>query len=262
MKVGRSWLFILMALVFTRSVYGQQNLFNVPSSDITLKSKPFFQQQFNISPGLLQLNSTFCWGLGKEAEVGLNILGFNLKTTDNISIQTNGDLNSQPVYPFCTVNFQKAFTISRLFKFAVGTQTGFSKDLHLGTYNYVNLVTALPTRSKMVTGIYQGSKTFLGEGARNEIFAADQFGFQIGLEQEIIEEQLTFIAENISGRHSLGETTLGLAYYIFPHWALSCGYQFGNPKSDAVNALVLELTYVPSAHIHKKLFREGHHQKT
>ena len=212
---------------------------------------------------MIQLNSTFCWGIGREAEIGINVLSFNINTNGSPSLESNGDTANPPLYPFYTINFQKAFTISKLFKIAVGTQSGFSKDFHFGTYNYGNLITALQhTRSKIITGIYMGSTSFLGPGERNELFLTDELGFQIGLEQELIENQLTLIAENISGRHNLGETTLGLAYYLFPHWSLSCGYQFANPKSSTVNALVIEITYVPSAHIHKRIFQHGHHEKT
>jgi|GEM_PF-413481 len=258
----RYWFLIPIFFVFSQFAFGQQNLFNVPSSDITIKGTPFYQQQFNISRGLVQLNSTFCWGLGHEVEAGFNVLGLNITTNGPISLDTNGDVTNPPVYPFYMLNFQKAFTLNKLFKLALGTQTGFSKDLHIGTYNYLNLVTALHhTRSKIITGIYQGSKSFLGEGERNELFLTDKIGFQIGLEQEIIEEKLMVIAENISGRHNLGETTLGIAYFVSPLWALSAGYQFANPKSHTLNAVVLELTYVPSAPVHIKVFRHGHHQK-
>lgn len=258
----RYWFFVVALLFFFQSTLAQQNLFNVPSSDVTLKTTPFYQQQFNISQGLVQLNSTFCWGLGKGAEVGVNVLGLNMNTSGPASLDTNGDLNHPPVYPFFIANFQKAFTLNKLFKLAIGSQTGFSKDLHIGTYNYINLVTVLhSTRSKIITGVYQGSKSFLGPGERNEFFLKEEIGFQVGLEQEIIEEKLMLIGENISGRHNLGETTLGAAYFVSSAWALSCGYQFANPKSNTLNALVLELTYVPSAPVHVKLFRHGHHQK-
>lgn len=243
-------------------VMGQQNFFNVPSSDITLKAKPFFQQQFNISKGLVQLNSTFCWGLGHEAEVGVNVLGLNLTTNGPISIETNGDTTNPPVYPFFTFNFQKAFTLSPVFKVSVGTQTGFSNDFHFGMYNYGNLVTVLRvTHSKIVTGVYQSSNNFLGAGARTNLFPNGELGLQVGLEQEIIEDWLTLIAENITGKHNLGETTMGAACYILPHWALSAGYQFANPGSTTINAMVVEITYVPSAHLHKKIFRQGHQHK-
>jgi hypothetical protein len=258
----RNGFLIIIFFIFLHSALAQQNLFNVPSSDLTLKSTPFFQQQVNISHGLVQLNGTFCWGLGKEMEVGLNLLGLNMNTGTS-SLDTNGDTGNPPVYPLFMVNFQKAFTLNKLFKFGAGTQTGFSKGLHFATYNYLNLVTALHhTRSKIITGIYQGSKSFLGAGEKNNFLFTDQIGFQAGLEQEVVEKKLTLIAENISGKHNLGETTVGAACFISPAWALSCGYQFANPKSDALNAVVLELTYVPSASRHMKLFRHGHQKAT
>ncbi len=239
----------------------QQNLFNVPSSDITLKSKPFFQQQFNISNGLTQLNSTFCLGIGNNAELGFNVLGLNINT-NNFSIVSNGNLSEPPVYPFFTFNFQKAFVLNDVIKLSIGTQTGFSKDFHFGTYNYGNMIAIIKeTRSKLITGIYQSSDSFLGGGTRNSFSPDAPLGFQLGIEQELIENWVTLIAENITGKHNLGETTLGAACYVLPHWSLSLGYQFANRQSNTMNATVAEVTYVPSAHVHKKIFRQGHHHK-
>ncbi len=96
-------------------VFGQQNLFNVPSSDITPKAKPFFQQQFTIEAAVVQLNSTFSFGLGKNMEVGVNLVGVNVNTTSAGSlIQTNTNSGNNPVFPFYLINFQKAFELSEL----------------------------------------------------------------------------------------------------------------------------------------------------
>ncbi|MBY0436528.1 MAG: hypothetical protein K2U26_20735 [Cyclobacteriaceae bacterium] len=71
---------LVFVLLLATQAQGQQNLFNVPSSDITPKAKPFFQQQLNLSSGLVQFNSTFSYGLGRGAEIGVNILGLNVNT--------------------------------------------------------------------------------------------------------------------------------------------------------------------------------------
>lgn len=249
---------LLICFVSILRSEAQQNLFNVPSSDITLQGKPFFQQQFNISKGLIQFNSTFSYGLGAHTEVGLNVLGLNVEK--DFSLLTNGNKSVPPVYPFFMFNFQKAVVLNRLLKFGVGTQAGFSKGGHFGSYTYANLVTALThTRSKIITGAYYGSNSFLGTEERNPIVPVfEPVGFQLGIEQQIIEEKLLFIAENITGKHGLGETTLGGAYYLTEHWVLSAGYQFANPNSKTLSALVIEVTYVPSSTTHQKIYKHGH----
>lgn len=258
---------ILGVVVFSATVragLSQQNLFNVPSSDITLKNKFFFQQQFNINKDLYQSNTTLCYGLGKNSEIGINIIGLNVNTRFRRPLfLRNTDLNNPPVYPLYTINTQKAWVMSKLFKLALGTQTGFASQKDFGSFSYLNVVTIpVKWKSKIITGFYYATKSFLGAGTRNWVDTKLPVGIQLGLEQTIIEEKLFFIAENISGRHSLGETTIGGAFYISGHWVLSAGYQFANPGSATLNVGVMELTYVPSASTHKKIFRHGHIEKS
>lgn len=246
------------------NIAAQQNLFNVPSSDITIKSTVFFQQQINFGKDVIQLNTTFCWGLGREAEIGVNVLGVDINTGSGSStFKTNSDPGNPPAYPFYTINFQKAFTINKTLKVSFGTQAGYSKGFHFGGYGYGNLVTVIPkTRSKIITGIYTGSDIFLGPGDRNPAFPSndDPVGFQLGLEEEVIKEKLLLIGEHISGGNSFGVTTVGAALYVSHFWVLSCGVQFANPGNNNGNSLVVEFTHVPSAHVSKHIFRRGHHE--
>ena len=252
-----------MLVGFTSQAFAQQNLFNVPSSDITIKSKGFFQQQINLPRnGTVLLNSTFCWGLGNEFEIGFNVLGLFLNTGNpGSTVLSNSDENNPPVYPFYTINAQKAWTLNKSFKLALGTQTGFSAGMHFGTYNYLNLVTAIPKyQLKIVTGMNHGSESFLGPGDLNPLLPADYdpVGFQIGLEQEILKEKILLLAEHISGDHSLGVSVLGLGYHLTEHWVLSAGYQFSSSGNSTPNSLVFELTFVPSVISHRRIYREGH----
>lgn len=226
----------------------QQNLFNVPTSDITEAHKLFYQQQFNLTSDLVQLNTTFSYGLGKNMEAGINVIGLNLNTHSSGPVFiTNGNPGQTPLYPFYTFNFQKAFQLSRVFKLAAGTQTGFSIGANFGSYVYANLVTILPTtKTKIITGLYWGSDSFLGPEDRSFLIpTGSSLGTQIGLEQPIFKDRVFLIAENISGQHSLGETSLGAAWLFTRHWVWSMAYQFPNSQRHSTKALVLELTYVP-----------------
>lgn len=238
----------------------QQNIFNVPSSDITLKSKVFFQQQVNfISGGDILLNTTFCYGLGNELEIGFNVLGLFIEPGPKLL--SNSDASNPPVYPFFTVNLQKAWKLSNTFKLAAGAQTGFSTGMHFGTYNYFNTVTAIPKiKLKLVAGLNYGSKSFLGPGDLNPLLPAeyDPVGYQVGVEQEILHDKLFLQGEHISGTHSLGLTALGLGYHVTQHWVLSFGYQFSNHNNPSPNSVVFELTFVPSAVSSHRVYHEGH----
>lgn len=252
----------LLTLFFSLAfeAVGQQNIFNVPSSDITLKSKLFFQQQVNfIEDGDILLNTTFSYGLGNEFEIGFNVLGLFIEPGPKIL--SNPDISNPPVYPFFTVNLQKAWKLNNSFKLAAGTQTGFSVGMHFGTYNYLNFVTAIPKiHLKLIGGFNYGSSSFLGPGDLNPLLPAeyDPVGYQVGIEQELIHSILFFQGEHISGTHSLGLTALGFGYHISEHWVLSLGYQFSNENNPSPNSLVFEFTFVPSVISSHRVYHEGH----
>lgn len=253
----------IVTLLLGHSSIAQQNLFNVPSSDITIKGKPFFQQQLNfVNDGNLLLNSTFCYGLGNDFEIGVNVLGVFMNFNNpGSALETNSDNSNPPVYPFFTINAQKEWGLNKTFKLAIGTQTGLSVGGHFGTYDYLNVVTAIPSlHLKLITGLNYGSESFLGHGELNGIFPYEYipFGLQVGLEQELIKEKLLFIAEHISGDHSLGLSALGLGYHLTDHWVLSLGYQYTNNAGNSPNSVIFEFTFVPSAISHRRVYHEGH----
>lgn len=240
-------MFLALSVIEIESI-AQQNLFNVPSSDITVKGKIFFQQQFNISDGILISNSTFSYGLGKEAEIGINVIGLGVNVgSGNSFFLTHSNINQSPVYPFYTVNAQKAFQLSEKVKLTIGTQTGLSAGLHFGSYSYSNAVFTVPKwRTKLIIGIYGSTDSFFGPQERNVFFKGlEGIGFQVGVEQPILEDKLFLIVENISGRHSLAESTIGGAWRFTKNWVMSVGYQFSNPNSQTIDEWVLEFTYLP-----------------
>ena len=208
-----------------------------------------FQQQFNITSGLVQLNTTWCYGLGSGAEIGLNVIGLNVNTANfEPFFLANSNVMQPPTYPFYTVNAQKAFQLSTGLKWTVGAQSGVSVGLHFGGYFYSNLVHTIPGwRTKLLCGLYGGTDSFLGPEDRSTLLPGyGSLGFQLGIEQPVFGEKIFLVAENISGGHSLGESTVGAAWFFSRNWVLSVGYQFPNPQSKTLEACVLELTFVPA----------------
>lgn len=254
--------YIIATLLFFSGfkTLGQQNLFNVPSSDITLRGEPFFQQQINLYPTDLQLNSTFCWGLGKQTEIGFNVLEVNVSTTTGTKYVSNSDPKSPPLYPVYLLNFQKAFVLSPSFKIGIGTQGGISVGSHFVNYNYLNLVTAIPTfHTKLITGLYGGNNSYLGPETRMGLLKDySQIGYHAGIEVQVFPEKFSLIAEAISGKHSLGESSFGAAYFVSPNWILSGAYLRANKGSSSENAAVAEITFSPSSKLHLRLFKHGH----
>lgn len=251
----RGFLVLFLLVCTGHCTVAQQNLFNVPSSDITVKDKLFFQQQVNfLTDGTSALNTTFCYGLGRDFEVGINVLGLFIDPhAPGGAIQTNADASKPPVYPFFTLNLQKAFVLNRTFKLGIGTQAGFSPGMHFGNFTYLNLVTVIPQlQLKLITGANHGSETILGPEVH------DPIGFQAGFEKEVLHSHLMVMGEYISGKHTLGVSVLGLGYHLSDHWVLSAGYQFSSAGNPSPNSVVFELTFVPSAIIHHSLYHEGH----
>lgn len=236
------WIGAFMLISLT--AIGQQNFFNVPSSDITPHNKVFFQQQLNFIPNGVQSGSTFCYGLGHNTEIGFNVLGVNYDYQQKFV----ANHTEQPYNPFFTLNAQKSFQLQEDFKIGLGAQAGFTQVGQGGTYLYGNGVYVNEhTHTKWVSGLYYTSDNYFGPESRNfmEEGALKSLGIQLGVEQNIWAERLLFQADFISGKHSLGEVVIGGAYYVSKHWVLSAGIQIPTFHSQSQPASVFELTFVP-----------------
>lgn len=91
-------------------VTAQLNLFIITFSEITVKNKLFFQQQFNINENI-ESNTNFCYGLGWNMELRFIIAG--LQTNQKFTKLTiNNSLNDEPLAPLGLITFKKAFDIN------------------------------------------------------------------------------------------------------------------------------------------------------
>ncbi len=236
-----------MRLIFIITIFtylplrAQQNLFNVPSGDITEKGHLFFQHQINAND-LFQNNSTLSYGLGKKAEIGLNLYGLDVQKKMNKWTLINNQNNyEQPLNPQLLMNFQKAFEISERFHFTLGTQSGFSltqrqREDQFIYFNYANFIyTSKNERIKFINGIYFGDKTYLGEG--------NNIGYMGGLEFSV-SKKLKLSADAIYGNNASSVAVIGPCYFITKHFALSAGWQRPFKNSHNSQALVFELTFL------------------
>ncbi len=123
---------LTLNLLIISNCYCQQNFFNVPSSEITSKNNFFFQQQINVMNEGFQSNSTISYGVGKQYEIGINILDL---TYLNNKILFND--NTIPYSPLANLNFQKK--IERL-NLSLGTQLGTNRTSNFCIYQYINSV--------------------------------------------------------------------------------------------------------------------------
>ena len=206
----------------------QQNLFNVPSVEITQKDKVFFQQQFNIGANNGNSNTTVDYGLGNNLEIGINLFNMDLYPTGNTIIN-----------PYFLVNFQKAFEISNGYKLSVGTQTGitppfFHPDILLPSFSYFNNAFDLGRWGKYYLGVYYANKAYVGPGSN--------VGLMTGLDFPILEGKVHFMADLITGNNDIGVAVIGVVYYFSSHLQLSLGAQIPSPGSANGYGMVFEIT--------------------
>jgi len=238
--------FVIITFLLFNTVFAQQNFFNVASSDITEKNKIFFQQQLNVNNAMFQSNSTFDYGLGKNFEIGLNLLGVSFEKNEldhNYRLIKNDQ--EIPYTPFLMINAQKRVDISEKFAFGLGVQQGITlteKKFGGGYYFLNGILNDESLGLKCVMGLYYTSNSFVGKGKR--LFNQEGVGIQAGLEKKIWKDKLLLQADFISGQHSLGELVMGGAYCLKPNFIVSAGYQIPTFNSISVNSFVFELTFI------------------
>jgi hypothetical protein len=234
-------LLISSQLLLCVSVFAQQNLFNVPSSEITAKKGVFFQQQFNINQSF-QSNTNLCFGLGHGFEIGTNIIGVQ---TDNrfSKIKINDTLDDEPLAPLAVFTFQKVFTLNHHLKVGIGSQIGTNIIEHsqrnhiLADFTYLNTLSSFfDEKLKVNAGIYYGDKGYVGEKSRT--------GYMLGFEAAL-NNKLHLVGDYIAGKSPISVGVIGFIYYVTPKIPLSFGWQIPNDKSKASQAFVFEFTYVP-----------------
>jgi hypothetical protein len=241
-KTGLKNIFSLVCSIgLVSNLAAQQNLFNVPSSEITEKKKIFFQQQFNFSRSI-QSNSNFCYGLGKNMEIGLNLIGLQTAPS-SLRIKLNDEINGEPIAPLTLLTFQKVLPFSEKFKLGLGTQLGTNlikhptTDYKFANFSYLNSQSSfIDDKLKLNAGIYYSNIAYEGDESG--------FGFMAGGEYSL-SKKFHLVADWISGDNHIGVAVIGGMYYLTPKIPLSFGWQIPNDNLKNPNAFVFEFTYLP-----------------
>ena len=216
----------------------QQNLFNVPSGQITRPGEVFAQQQFNLSYPIGTSNTTLDVGLGRGWEVGVNFLDAQLyaRGSDNLpggQTQVNPDL---------LVNAQKGATLTAGWRAGVGTQLGFNparrrQDIELINFSWLINAISVPDRTRFGTyyvGAYYANQAYAGPG--------NAVGFLLGVEVPVVPERLSVQADWVGGRNEISVIVLGGVYTFRNGWQLSLGAQLPAARSPNPHGVVTEFT--------------------
>jgi hypothetical protein len=226
--------------VFSQTLYAQQNLFNVPSGTITRKDEVFLQEQMNLGK-FGESNTTIDYGLGNNWEVGLNIFKVNLYPGNVVPL--SGESNEDALL----INIQKGFRPFEVLVFEIGTQHGISANNAAQQVDYLNFTWSVarwtPEDSRfkgtLVSGVYYGNKNFLGAG--------NEFGWMAGVEYPLWREDISFVADFISGVNSSSVAVIGAQWTLSEKkgWQVSLGAQLPSPNSGNDYGAVFELTKFP-----------------
>lgn len=235
---------VLLLILFSMAsedLAAQQNFFNVPSSEITEDGKIFLQQQFNLYGRSSVSNSTFCFGLGHEAEIGFNLLGITYSNSAGRFVSSAE--GEEPVFPSFGINAQKQIEISEHYQISAGGQLLLPKKVsEYEWYGYLNN-RVHAGHLKIVFGLFSGNINYFDSEPLLP-GSSVRLGVQAGLEYEVLTDRLYLQSDYISGRTAVSNLIVGAAYKATSHLILSAGYQSPNSTVTSSTGLVIEFTYV------------------
>lgn len=227
----------LLLWVSSLSLYAQQTIFNVPSSDITPQRKILAQQQIDVNREQFRSMTTVNYGLGQHWEIGLNL--YNVMYQDHHWIH-NDTTTQIPYAPLLLLNAQKVIEINNHLQAGIGLQTGAnlngSRPASWVGFFYANVEGHFhEDHYQVVAGTYTGNARLLGEGPN--------VGFHMGFDAGIFYQKFHLLGDWASNAHDYGQLVIGAEVYLTEHLPLAVGWRRSN--KDGSQGLVVQLTYTP-----------------
>jgi len=214
--------FVFGAALLGMALYvsAQQTIFNVPTTDVLEKGKVYVELDASFKPNdqnALNKFSSFVprvvVGVGKNVEVGLNVIG---------NIQPGSD--STTLVPTVKWRFyqneKKGVAVIAGTNFYVPAR---NRAYEFGSYSYVEVSKTIKN-TRLTAGGYVASNNVFAENAARG-------GGQFGIEQTI-NKKFSLAADWITGRHASGYFTPGVFWKPHPKVTTYWGYSIGN--ADAV----------------------------
>lgn len=228
---------LLLAFIFNTS-FGQQNLFNIPSGDITNPDKFFYQHQINAYSDKIESKAHLVYGLGNGWDAGINLVGKGFYFTSEWRSLHNDNPDKGALYPVVMGTLQKQFNLNEEFDLNFGTQFGYNlssriqnKELNYFTYG-IGVYHFMQGKSRIVGGIYQTNQMYVGNG--------NTFGAMLGFELKLSQD-FYIMGDWVSGNNDASVAVIGGMYNASKRVQLCAGWQIPNPNTPKPMGLVLEL---------------------
>lgn len=232
----------LFVLIAFRESKAQQNLFNIPSGDITPNKKFFYQHQFNFyKVDELESKSHVVYGLGGGWDMGINFVDLPLRLNDKRIVSYNSNTSRKPLYPLLMLTLQKQWKVSEYLEVNVGTQMGSNLSTTIETkrfvfFNYAIARFTPAERIHLVAGPYHTNNVFVG-GPPDQ-----QIGFMAGYEYKLT-KKILLMGDFVSGNHKKSQTVLGGGYTFGNRVQLFLGALLAYPNKKLQSGLVVELNW-------------------
>jgi hypothetical protein len=237
MKSKRT-VFAILSILFSGKLFGQQNLFNIPSGDITNPEKAFYQHQINLYSSKLESKAHLVYGLGKGWDAGINLVGKGFYFSPDWRALHNDDPNKGALYPILMGTIQKQFNLSDHLDVNFGSQVGYNlsnkisnKEINFFLYG-IGVYHFMQGKSRVVGGLYQTNTMFVGEGKT--------FGVMAGYEIKI-SKRWYLMGDWVSGNNDGSVGVVGGMFNLARRVQICAGWQVPNPKTPKPMGLVLEL---------------------
>lgn len=231
---------VIFLLLVTVKGYSQQNLFNIPSGDITEKNKVFYQHQFNIFQPMFESKGHFVYGLGKGWDIGVNLVGKGIGFNPYLEFITNDNPSLGALSPHLMPSIQKQFQLSESFDVNFGTQSGINladqwDEKEFAFFNYgIGIYHFMNKKSRLIGGVYHTNRNFVGEGTH--------VGFLVGYELKIA-PRTYLMGDWISGNNESSAAVIGAMYNVTKRFQFCAGVLLPNQGNNKPSGLVIELNF-------------------
>ena len=233
----RKLLITLLALGTFGTAQAQQNLFNIPSGDITPSGKVFYQHQINLYNDRFESKGHFVYGLGKGWDAGLNVVGKGFVFKPQWELIHNDRQLNGALFPVVMGTLQKQFVLSEHLDLNVGTQAGtnisrFQERRVFHHFSYGLATYHVGPGRRIIGGAYATNRNFVGPG--------NDLGVMLGYEWKLTDKWY-LMGDWLSGRNDASAGVIGAMFWPGKNVQFCAGALLPNPSTPKPPGIVLEI---------------------